>query len=185
MSSSFTDQPSPHDPRREEGYTPTPPAPERAREENDVDRGRPRPKLGSLAQKARGSKLKQARGILFFIGGLNLVVHLIFLFLELKQNIDPLLVFVFHGLFMFVGVVFIVLGVLIYRFPLPVTILSLVLYIFVSLIDLGLAAVFEPARMTWGLIWKIIFIIALASSIKSAVAYEKERRAEEDYAYDG
>ena len=45
MSSSYTDQPSPRDPRRNEGHTPTPPP---LPEGEDYDEGAP--KLGSLAQ---------------------------------------------------------------------------------------------------------------------------------------
>jgi hypothetical protein len=184
MSSSFTDQPSPHDPRHEQGYTPTPPPPQRGRDadEDENDVGRPRPKLGSLAQKARGKKLRQARGILFFIGGLTLIFQVIFLFVDLNENVEPLLAIAFHGLFILVGALFIVFGALIYRFPVPITITSLVVYILVTLIDVALAALTDPARMTAGIIWKFIFIAALISSIQSAVAYERERRAEEEYA---
>jgi hypothetical protein len=186
MSSSYTNQPPDRDPRHEEGYTPTPPPPDRGWEEDEVEEVRPKPKLGSLAQKARGDKLKQARGILLFIGGATIVLQIFFLIAALNQNVDAILAIAIHGLFIFVGVLFIMLGLLVYRFPLPITILSLVLYIFVSLIDLGLAAMSgQPGAMGSSLIWKIIFIVALASSIRSAAAYEKERREEQEYTYDG
>jgi hypothetical protein len=186
MSSSYTNQPPPHDPRREQGYTPTPPAAEYAGEEIDVDSNRPKSKLGSLAQKARGKKLKEARNILFFIGGLNLVFHIGFLAVELNDpNVPTWLAVVFHGLFILAGALFVAFGALIYLAPVPITIVSLAVYILISLIDLGLAALAEPGRMFAGVFWKIIFIVALASSIRAAVAYEKERRAEEEYGYDG
>ncbi|MHB1423522.1 MAG: hypothetical protein ACYC3I_10080 [Gemmataceae bacterium] len=153
-------------------------------EEDDVESVRPKPKLGSLAQKARGGKLKQARGILFFVGGLTLIVQIGLLVVELNDaNVPPLLAVAFHGLFILVGALFIIFGALIYHFPVPITIISLVVYILVSLIDLGLAALTEPARMASGIFWKIFFIVALASSIRTAVAYEKERREQDEYRF--
>jgi predicted RND superfamily exporter protein len=71
------------------------------------------------------------------------------------------------------GVLFVVFGIIINHFPVPVTVLSLVLYI-------GAAAVFgilEPTTLAQGLVIKIIVIVALAKAIQSAIAYEKERRA--------
>jgi hypothetical protein len=184
MSSSFTNEPSPRDPRHEEGYTPRPRAPQRSDAREDVEDAHPRPKLGSLAQKARGGKLKQARLILFLIGGLSLLANLAFLVADLNQNVNPIIAIAVHGLFILVSVLFIVFGALIYLFPVPITITSLVLYILVSMLDLALKAMTAPAQAFSGIIWKIIFIVALSSSIRAAVAYEKERRAEEDYRYD-
>lgn len=183
MSSSFTDGPSPRDPRHEEGYTPTPRAPRGEETREDVEDTRPRPKLGSLAQKARGGKLKQARLILFLIGGLSLLANIAFLVADLNQNVNPIIAVAVHGLFILVSVLFIVFGALIYLFPVPITITSLVLYILVSMLDLVLKAMTNPPQMLSGMIWKIIFIVALASSIRAAVAYEKERHAEEEYRY--
>lgn len=183
MSSSFTDEPSPRDPRHEEGYTPTRPVPQRSDAREDVEDARPRPKLGSLAQKARGGKLKQARLILFFIGGVSLLANIAFLVADLNKNVEPIIAIAVHGLFILVSVLFIVFGALIYLFPVPITITSLVLYILVSMLDLVLKALTDPAQTVSGMIWKIIFIVALSSSIRAAVAYEKERRAEEEYCY--
>jgi hypothetical protein len=45
-----------------------------------------RPKLGSLAQSARGKQLNQARGILIVIGILTIVVNGIFLALAREQT---------------------------------------------------------------------------------------------------
>ncbi|HEY7422642.1 MAG TPA: hypothetical protein VH682_00145 [Gemmataceae bacterium] len=202
MSSSFTDQPPPHDPRHEEGYTSTPAAPERKQEAEDLKDGLP--KLGSLAQKARGKQLKQARGILFVIGALTVLVNgglLIATPSLVKQEIDkeilkqggvpqvdPLRVeevrnemlilnYAIHGLFFSLGVLFLIFGALVYRFPLAMTVTSLVLYLLASLAT----GVLAPAALASGAIVRILIIIALAKSIQSAYAYEKERRAQAEY----
>ncbi|HTU21786.1 MAG TPA: hypothetical protein VMG10_27355 [Gemmataceae bacterium] len=206
MSSSFTNQPSPHDPRPDEGYTSTPPLPERGRDENEV--AAVGPKLGSLAQKARGKKLKEARGILFVIGGLTILFNGIFLFMvphfvgdALNQEIskqggvnrvDPVLVeqartemlalnYTITGLFFGMGILFVVFGALVYRFPLAMTITSLVLYLLATLA----MVLVNPAALASGAIVRIIFIVALAKSIRSAYAYEKELRAENEDAFRG
>lgn len=219
MSSSFTDRPSPDDPRHEQGYTPTPPPPERGRHDDEDDGGRPRPKLGSLAQKARGKNLRQARVVLFLAGVLLIAMALIDIgtfhsqFQKavdkeiqkqggagmvqidrgvLKQAEDNAFAIacVIDGAFLFVGLVFFVLGALVYRFPVPVTIFGLVLFLLALGAGLAIVAIGgEPediARYVGsGWLLRLVVIIGLASSIKSAVAYEKERRREEDYAFDG
>jgi hypothetical protein len=208
MSSSFTDQPPPRDPRREEGYTPTPPAPAGGGEEDVREAISPTPRLGSLAQKARGKNLKQARRILFFIGVLSLLWNGGFLFfiphlVEEAINkevaaqggfarVDPVMVeqvrgqllvinYAITGLFFMMGVLFVIFGALVYRFPLAMTITSLVLYLLATVAMVGI----NPTGLASGAIVRIIIIIALAKSIQSAYAYEKERRAEEEYSLDG
>ncbi len=203
MDSSFTDQPSPHDPRDEEGYTATPPALDRRKESTD-EREDKLPKLGSLAQKARGKQLKQARGILFVIGALTVLANGAFLFMTPSlvqreidkeviqqggpQQVDPLLVeqarnemlalnYAINGLFLGLGVLFLIFGALVYRFPLAMTITSLVLYLLATV----LMALLNPASLASGAIWRILFIVALAKSIQSAHAYEKENRLQTEY----
>jgi hypothetical protein len=203
MSSSFTDQPSPRDPRRDERLTPTPPAPERSREEDDVEGVCPAPKLGSLAQKARGKKLKEARGILLFIGILTILVNGAVLYfapslvegtiknevarqggparvdpVSVQQARDRMLMieYAITGSFFAMGVLFVIFGVLVYRFPLAMTITSLVLYL---LATVAMAAL-NPVGLATGSFIRIIIIVALAKSIHSAYVYERERRAEEE-----
>lgn len=219
MSSSFTNQPSPHDPRHEEGYTPTPPMPERGSrlEEDYVDTDRP--KLGSLAQKARGNQLKQARIIFFLVGGLTIVMN-IFDITQIRPNFQKavekeiqkqggpgmvqidrailqteednafLLGSAIDGAFILTGVVFLILGALVYRFPVPATIVGLVLYLLTQGAGLLIViAIGEPDFVkkyaSSGLYFKIFIIIGLIASIKSALAYENERRAEEEYGLSG
>jgi hypothetical protein len=217
MSSSYTDQPPPHDPRRREGYTPAPPAPEHAGEEFDVESVRSKPKLGSLAQKARGKKLKQARIVLFLAGVLLLasaVLDLSMFHSEFQKAVDKeilrnggpamaqidraalkqaednafAIACLIDGAFFLAGILFFVLGALVYRFPVPVTIGGLVL--FLSALGAGLVIVSiggEPediARyVASGWLLRLVVIVGLASSIRSAFAYERERRAEEEYSF--
>lgn len=210
MTSSFTNQPSPHDPRSDKGYTPTPPPPERRRYEGDVEGSAP--KLGSLAQKARGQKLRQVRIIFFIIGVLTIVANL-FDITQIRPNFQkavqkeiqakggPGMVQVDRALlqkeednafflgcaldsvFIFTGVIFLLLGALIYRFPVPATVIGLVLYVVTFGVGLLIVVTLGEAEaiglfVSRGLIFRICFIIALIASIKSAVAYENERRAE-------
>jgi hypothetical protein len=211
MSSSFTDQPPPRDPRHEQGYTPTPPAPDREGAEEANEAVPPRPKLGSLAQKARGKKLKEARGILLTIGILTLLWNGGFL-VAIPHFVDEaihteiakvggfnqvdqaavqharsqllMINYAITGLFFVMGVLFVIFGALVYRYPLAMTITSLVLYLLATLAMIVIAALGDdPGLAGGGMIVRIIIIIALAKSIQSAHAYEKERRAEEEYRY--
>ncbi|HTU90563.1 MAG TPA: hypothetical protein VMF69_10850 [Gemmataceae bacterium] len=208
MSSSFTDQPSPHEPRHDAGFTPTPP-PGPGREEDDVDAVRLSPKLGSLAQKARGKQLKQARVILFVVGVLLILVNAADIVVsqsliqeetrkqlqqqggigqvgvnqaQLQQQVDVafLLVCAIDGGFVLTGGLFILFGIIIYRFPVLVTILSLVLYVLTWLIAILLALAIDPIAAAsvagGGIVLRIIVIVVLAKSIQSAFAYERERR---------
>ncbi len=207
MSSSFTDQPPPDRPH-EEGYTPTPPPPERGHwpaDEGDADMHR----LGSLAQKARGKRLRSARTILFFLVGLTVVLNGIFLFLipmmvqnELEKEIrdaggynrvDPaeveqirnerlLINYAITGGFFVLGVLFLIFGALVYRYPVAMTVSGLVLYLLATVIML---AVNPVALAGCGVVLRIVFIVALAKSVQTAIAYERERRADEDYALNG
>lgn len=215
MTSSFTDQPSPRDPRPDERLTPTPPLPERSREEDNIDDITPKPRLGSLAQKARGKKLKQARIVLFLAGVLLIAMaafDLVMFHSEFQKmvdreinkqggpglvQIDPAafqqvkdnalaIVGAIDGAFILAGVVFFVLGALVYRFPVPVTIGGLVLFLFALGVGLAIVAIGgEPediARyIASGWLLRLLVIVGLASSIKSALAYEKERREEEEF----
>ncbi len=217
MSSSFTDQPSPHDPRPGEAYTPTPPAPTPRGGADDGDAGRPQ--LGSLAQKARGKQLRTARVIFFLVGALSIVVNIIDISLfhsNFQQAVEKeiqkqggrgavqidramlqkaednafLLVCAIDGAFILVGVLFLVFGVIVYRYPVPVTVTGLVLYLLCLVAGGVISAVsggpedFGKFLMS-GILVRILIIVGLAKSIQAAVAYEQERRAAEDYGLSG
>ena len=86
------------------------------------------------------------------------------------------------GAFILVGILFLIFGAIIYRFPVPVTITSLILYVLTTVAGMVLLSLSdEPAAAGRGIIVRILIIIALAKSIQSALAYERERRAQEEY----
>jgi hypothetical protein len=156
------------------------------------------PKLGSLAQAARGKKLNSIRWTLIAIGILTILANAVFLYIapgNIRQEIQKevqkhggpanvdmnqvrkieeqsiFLTTLVNGLFVAMGVVFVVLGVIVHRFPVPVTVLALVLYIAGGL---GTAAV-NPQAAASGLIVKIVIAVLLAKGVQTALAYERER----------
>jgi hypothetical protein len=155
--------------------------------------------LGSLSQAAREKQLKVARGILLVIGVLSIIANLFFFTLAesnvneaINQEVAKLhqqgmtenpaevakirdnavaLTRLINGVGVLLGAIFVACGITVRKYPVPITILSLVLYI-------GAAAVFgyiNPASLLSGLIMKIIIIVALAKSVQSAIAYEREK----------
>jgi hypothetical protein len=157
--------------------------------------------LGSLAQSARTQQLKGARTILFIVGALTVAVNL-FLVINaesmVQKEIDKEIEKVrrqgmeidqsavrevressvaslrlLNGIAVALGVVFIVFGFLVYQYPVPITITSLILYI-------GAMAVYgflDPTTLAQGIIMKVIVIGALAKAIKAALAYQKEEES--------
>jgi len=155
--------------------------------------------LGSLAQSARSKKLNQARWLLIIIGGLTIVINVIMIATlrsQVKAAIDAEIqktpgaivdqakrqaledqavrIGTIIGIFTVVlGAVFIFLGIIVHVFPVPATVIALVLYV-------GAAAVFgvlEPALLLKGLIIKVIIVVALIQAIIAAAAYQKEQNA--------
>jgi hypothetical protein len=147
--------------------------------------------LGSLAQSARGKELKSARGILIVIGILTIAVNVYMFFNAenevqaelakagagaavqpgLKETVLALVRLIYGGTAL-LGMAFVVCGLLVTKFPVPATLIALVLY-------LGGAAVFallNPAALASGLIIKIIIIVALVKAVQAAFAYQKETR---------
>jgi hypothetical protein len=175
------------------------------------------PKLGSLAQTARLKQLTTARRILLVIGVIQTIFSCGFLFLapqniqkqyatelaklppaaraqisqaQLQQAIDQdvMIVHVINGGFLVVGVLFIVFGLIVKKYPLPVTITSLVLYILVSVGAIGVNILENmnkdpeaknPGAPFQGIVIRILIIIALAKAIQAAAAYERESRQED------
>jgi hypothetical protein len=156
------------------------------------------PRLASLAQSARSKSLKRARLTLIWLGVLMAVVNGVLLFAA-RQNVqaqfdqeiadlakqglsvDPEQVSALidasvratqlvAGGAAALGVLFIVFGLNVYRYPLPITITGLVLY----LGFIALNAVADPLTIFQGLILKILVIVFLANAIRAALAYEKE-----------
>jgi hypothetical protein len=211
MSSDFTDSPSPHE-GPDEGYTERPRRPRR-REEDYGDEDRDVPRLGSLAQKARGKQLNQARGILLVIGILTVLGNAALTLAapeminkEIEAEIQKqggrgrvvvneaviqqvkhqamMVVYIINGAFIVLGTLFIVFGLMVKRFPVPVTVAALVLYILATVAQFGLMALEkqdQAAGRGVGIALRIIFIIALVKALQAALAYERERRAEADF----
>jgi hypothetical protein len=147
-------------------------------------------KLGSLAQSARLKHLNAARWTLIVIGVLTILVNGFLLFSareelvgELrKQKIDManvnrnefdnvlLLVRLIYIIGITLGAIFIVLGLLVKVYPVPITIIALVLYI-VAAVGFG---VLNPQSLRQGWIIKIIIVVALAKAIQAAFAYQRE-----------
>lgn len=148
--------------------------------------------LGSLAQSARGKELNQARGILIFVGILTLAVNgflLANLSNELREAIQAQNVgddqvdefsrnvrmagYLLYGGPCLLGVVFIGLGLFVNRYPVPMTITGLVLYVGAALVF----AVVNPASLASGVIVKVFIVLGLVKAIKAARAYQAETRA--------
>lgn len=159
--------------------------------------------LGSLAQSARSKKLKQARVILIVIGVLNIAGNLVFMLAllpsfvkgELDKEIqkakaqhmvvDQAKVKEVEALMMRygylgsvvgigLGVVFVILGLIVKQYPVPATLLGLVLYIGTIII----LALTDLQTISQGIILKVIFIACLLKALQAAIAYEKERAKE-------
>jgi hypothetical protein len=149
--------------------------------------------LGNLAQAARGNQLKTARWILIIVGLLTMAVNSFF-FLNAKSMIDEelrsmqsqgyeidqskvgdavALQQLITGGTALLGLVFIVLGVMVYQFPVPCTLAGLILYILSVLIFAAL----NPLSLVQGIIVKIFIVIGLVKSVKSAFAYQTEQAA--------
>jgi hypothetical protein len=155
--------------------------------------------LGSLSQAARHKQLNTARGILIGVGILTFLVNLAF-FTTIESQVDeviknqvdalhkkglqedPASVAAFRskviriaqllqGGAVALGVVFIILGCMVKKYPVPSTVIGMVLYI-------GSNALFgylDPETLAKGLIIKIIIVFVLAKSIQAAIAYQREQ----------
>ncbi|MGA2798829.1 MAG: hypothetical protein ABSE63_14715 [Thermoguttaceae bacterium] len=155
--------------------------------------------LGSLSQAARHKQLNTARGILIVVGILTVLFNLAFFALiesqvndEIKKQVNELhkkglqedpasvaafqskmirIAQLFQGGAVALGVVFIILGCLVKKYPVSSTITGMVLYI-------GSNALFgylDPETLARGLIIKIIIVFVLAKSIQAAIAYQREQ----------
>ncbi len=156
------------------------------------------PNLGNLAQAARGNQLSSARWTMIVVGLLTLAVNG-FSFATAEKAIDDeiakvrqagdqvdmsvrndyvRMIQIVAGGAAALGVVFIALGVMVYKFPVPCTVAGLVLYI---LSTLGFAAL-DPTTLVRGIIIKILIVVGLFKSVQSALAYQAEKKAQNNNA---
>jgi hypothetical protein len=154
-------------------------------------------RLGNLAQAARGKAIRNARGIMLFIGIASMLVNGFFFVSaasdvqsELDKEIgklgpnfvvDPVKLagvkaqavrtthlITFGGIFL--GAIFVGCGVLVERHPVPITVAALALYLGGN----AIFAVINPASLGAGMIMKIFIVIALFKAVQAAIAYQKE-----------
>ena len=162
----------------------------------------------SLAQGARTQELKKARTILWIVGLLTIAVNGFMFWnsknelesavsAELGKNGASLAavralpdaqraefdkqyaaafgkVRLIYGAGVALGVIFIVCALCVERRPVASTVTGLVLY----LGSIAAALAIDPATLAKGAIVKVFIVIGLVSSVKSALAIEKERRAQ-------
>lgn len=158
--------------------------------------------LGSLAQSARLKELKTARVILFVVGVLNLVLALIILGTaemivqaqvaqagpgqeidqaKVEQNL--MAIRVTGGVALVLGVTFFTFGLIIKRYPVPVTVTSLAIYLIMTVVDLlNNPAMFQNIV---ALVVRVAIIVALVKATRAAFAFRAEQRAmevEDEYA---
>jgi hypothetical protein len=157
-----------------------------------------RPRLHSLAQGARSTHLKQIRGTLLTIGIFTLIFNTIDVFTvpmqirtELAKNgaaaaqapgAEAILygvAFTVIGVGFFLGILFVVFGALVHSYPVPITIASLVLYSLTSLVCIGFSLIAVGPGSVAIVVFRIIFIVALAKAVKTAFIFQKERRLEQ------
>jgi uncharacterized membrane protein len=143
--------------------------------------------LGSLSQAARANELKQAQRILIVVGVLTMALNGFLLYnlpneiqkLIQQEQIAPADVEEFrqtamiaggliYGAAALLGLLFVVFGVIIKQFPVPITVTSLVLYI-LAVVGFG---ILDPTTLASGFIIKIFIIFGLFRAIKAARAYQ-------------
>jgi MFS family permease len=165
--------------------------------ETHDDSGRPA-RLGSLTQSARSRQLKTARGLLFFVGGwliFSLIVEWLTIDMqlervakehgvpaaripELKELVMPTMYAITVG-YIILAITYVVFGFLVRKYPVPITITALVIFIGLMLI---VAAIGGFQTLWSGIIFKVIIIVGLAKAIQSAIAYQKELDTAKEFA---
>jgi len=162
----------------------------------------------SLAQGARTQELKKARSILWIVGLLTIAVNGFMLGNsknELETAVSAELgksgtslaavralpdaqraefdrqyatafgkIRLIYGAGVALGVIFIVCALFVERKPVAATVTGLVLY----LGSIAALMAFDPSTLVKGIIVKVFIVIGLVSSVKSALAIERERRTQ-------
>lgn len=156
--------------------------------------------LGSLAQSSRQKRLNQTRIILIIIGTLTLLVNGA-MFVnsenEVKNAVQDeikkvqqqpgmivnqagvaefhdrvlTIVRIIYGSLMALGILYIIFGLIIHTYPVPISILSLVLYIGVN----AILGYLDPMNIASGILFKIIIVAALIKTIQAAISYQSEQ----------
>jgi hypothetical protein len=141
---------------------------------------------GSLAHSARVKHLNQARRIMIVLGLALLLIHGFNLInaknevrdeqkngpVGIDEDVLVIVVQVVYGTFALLGLAFIVLGLVVRRFPIAATTLALALYVGFN----GFLALLDPAALLGGIIFKIIVIVFLVKALLAAIAYQREQR---------
>jgi hypothetical protein len=144
--------------------------------------------LPSLAQQVRSRKLGYPRAILYIFGSLmalvGIAVILRAIHIERTRNLDEYresavrAVKLGGTLVASVGAVYIVFAIFIKKFPVPITIMALVIYLTGT--ALGLLVSGDPEEALTGnvVVWliRLVIITVLAKSVHWAISYERERR---------
>lgn len=138
--------------------------------------GPPPASLGSLAQSARSGQLKTAKYILIIVGLLTFISNFILIFFVdnlIASGVEGVaneelagikfMTIAFMAFFSLVGILFVVLGCLVYRYPVFCTVTGLVVYTVAAL-----------CSGYHGIILKIIIIFFLFRAMQAAFAYQKE-----------
>lgn len=132
---------------------------------------------------------------MFFVGGW-LLVSLVFEWIVFNNELAKIrgmiidqqalnkaynIMYVVSGGYVLLSILYIVFGLKVKNYPVPITITALVLFVGLLLV----VAAIEPKTLVQGIILKGIVIVGLAKSIQAAIAYEAERKNEggfDDYA---
>jgi hypothetical protein len=158
--------------------------------------------LGSLVQSARGKQLNQVRGFFIVIGILMAVFNAIELShirqvvhdalqIEINKNLGPGQVVdqaKLQGVeetavrigtaldvsLIFIGVMFIGLGLAIRKFPVAATLIGLILYI--AQTGLLIYLVGGQGALASGIVFRLLIIFGLIKSLQTAIALQREER---------
>jgi hypothetical protein len=155
--------------------------------------------LGSLAQSSRKKKLNETRNILIIIGILTALFNG-FMFVNSENEVNEVakneiakvqkqpgmmvdqkavaefkskvltMVRIIYGSLIALGVLYIIFGLIIHTYPVPISITSLVLYIGAN----AILGYLDPMTLASGIIWKVIVIVALIKGIQAAISYQSE-----------
>ncbi len=138
--------------------------------------------LGSLAQSTREADLGKTRNILLIIGVLTLLMNGI-MFANSRTEVANAgvgpadfervlaVVYLIYGAGMALGAFFVLAGIFVKKYPVPLTITSFILYVG-SVAGFGML---DPTSLVRGIIFKVIIVVSLAKSVQTAWAYQSER----------
>ena len=141
--------------------------------------------LGSLAQSTREADLGKTRNILIVIGVLTLALNG-FMFGNAENEVRQIglngpdfdrvvgIVRIIYGVGLAMGAFFLFAGIFLKSMPVPLTILSLIIYVG------GIAGFgfLDPTSLLQGIVVKVIVIAALGKSVQTAMAYQREKDAQ-------